>query len=99
METCTVLEDFNDSGVLSGCPWGLLNGENLTSNNPLSNLLCYLSMLWSLLGERVSFWWVPSHVGVWGNECAAQGGRLLGSGTRLPTPFPALRAHLVAKGQ
>ena len=29
----------------------------------------------------------------------ARGGRLLGPGTRLPPPLPALRANLVAKGQ
>ena len=38
-------------------------------------------------GDKLQVRWVP------------RGGRLLGSGTRLPPPLPALRAHLVAKGQ
>ena len=33
------------------------------------------------------------------NRGQARGGRLLGSGTRPPPPLPALRAHLVTKGQ
>ena len=62
--------------------------------------------LWKALGDsgRSSTRWIHlclAHSTFLDEKWRTRGGRLLGCGTRLPppSPLPALRAHLVAKGQ